>query len=301
MKNEGLFAAFLYLSIFTPTIYCMLLIADSGSSKTGWRLIDGPTVYPFYTEGLNPYYKTIEQIEAVLKKDLIPHLPCQPEAITNIYFYGAGCSVAVKCEEVKKALAGCFPSAQIEVEHDILGAARACCGNNEGIVCILGTGSNSCYYDGINTTEIIGGLGFILGDEGSGGHIGKSIVAAYLNREMPEDLRTDFYNTYHMDRAAIDKKVYREPDFNKFLGTFSMFAAKHINHPFIRHLLKDCLELFITKHVCRYADYTGKTVHFVGSVAYYYKDILIDICQRRAITTGKFILEPVKELVKFHT
>jgi len=278
----------------------MVLIADSGSSKTGWRLTDQETVLPFHTEGLNPYYKTIDQIKTVLHKDLIAHLPCQPADITNIYFYGAGCSVPGKCEEVKKALSNCFPNAGVHVEHDILGAARACCGNEKGIVCILGTGSNSCYYDGTNTTETIGGLGFILGDEGSGGHIGKSIVAAYLNREMPEDLRTDFYNTYRMDRAAIDKKVYLEPNFNKFLGTFSMFAADHIKHPFIQNLLKDCLGLFLDKHVCRYANYKNTTVHFVGSVAYYYKDILIDLCNKRSIKTGKFIHEPVDELVGFH-
>jgi glucosamine kinase len=278
----------------------MLLIADSGSSKTGWRLVDKNSVLPFHTEGLNPYYKTIDQIKTVLQKDLIAHLPCKPQDIANIYFYGAGCSVTIKCEEVKKALTDCFPNAQIDVEHDILGAARACCGHDKGIVCILGTGSNSCYYDGTNTTEIIGGLGFILGDEGSGGHIGKSIVAAYLNREMPEDLRTDFFNAYQMDRAAIDKKVYQEPNFNKFLGTFSMFAAKHIKHPFIQQLLKDCLGLFIDKHVCRYAYYTRTTVHFVGSVAYHYKDTLIEVCHERNITTGKFILEPVQELVGFH-
>lgn len=278
----------------------MVLIADSGSSKTGWRLIDKQRVLPFHTEGLNPYYKTIAQVDGVLQKDLIPHLPCKPADITHIFFYGAGCSVPIKCEEVKKALSNCFTSAEIDVEHDILGAARACCGHDKGIVCILGTGSNSCYYDGKDTTETIGGLGFILGDEGSGGHIGKSVVAAFLNKEMPEDLRTEFFNTYHMDRASIDKKVYLEPNFNKFLGTFSMFAADHIKHPFIQNLLKDCLGLFIDKHVLRYANYKTTTVHFVGSVAYYYKDILIELCNKRSINTGKFILEPVEELVKFH-
>jgi glucosamine kinase len=278
----------------------MLLIADSGSSKTGWRLVDKGTVLPFHTEGLNPYYKTVDQMKAVLLKDLIPYLPAPANAITEIYFYGSGCSVAVKCEEVKKAFTDCFPSAKIDVEHDILGAAKACCGHEKGIVCILGTGSNSCYYDGKTTTEIIGGLGFILGDEGSGGHIGKSIVAAFLNHEMPEDLRTDFTNTYHMDRAAIDKRVYQEPNFNKFLGTFSMFAAKHINHEFIQNLLKECLDLFIDKHVCRYEGYRTTTVHFVGSVAYYYQDVLKELCDNKGIKTGKFILEPVEELVKFH-
>ncbi len=278
----------------------MILIADSGSSKTGWRLVNDENVLSFHTDGLNPYYKTIEQIKMVLQKDLISHLPCKPEAITHIYFYGAGCSVLARCEEVKKALSDCFPAAHTEVEHDILGAARACCQHEKGIVCILGTGSNSCYYDGLNVTEIIGGLGFILGDEGSGGHIGKSVVAAYLNREMPENLRIEFYNTYGMDRAAIDKKVYLEPNFNKFLASFSMFAAKHIEHPFVQHLLKDCLRLFLDKHVCRYADYTHITVHFVGSVGYYYQTILTEICQERNIAPGKFIIEPVEELVKFH-
>lgn len=278
----------------------MILIADSGSSKTSWRLADNDSVYAFHTDGLNPYYKTIEQIQAIIKKDLIPNLPCKPGDVTYLYFYGAGCSVPAKCEEVKKALAGCFPAAGIDVEHDILEAARACCGHEKGIVCILGTGSNSCSYDGKNITEIIGGLGFILGDEGSGGHIGKTIVAAYLNREMPEDLRADFFNTYKMDRAAIDKRVYLEPNFNKFLASFSLFAEKHITHPFIQNLLKECFALFLDKHVCRYAGYQHTTVHFVGSVAYYYKDILIEVCHKRDIKTGKFILEPVEELVAFH-
>jgi glucosamine kinase len=279
----------------------MLLIADSGSSKTGWRLInDKGVIFSFHTEGLNPYYKTIEQIKAVLNKDLISHLPYKAGDIRCIYFYGAGCSVASKCKEVKIALSDCFTNAEVHVDHDILGAARACCGHDKGIVCILGTGSNSCYYDGKDTTQTIGGLGFILGDEGSGGHIGKSIVAAFLNKEMPEDLRTAFTNTYHMDRAAIDKKVYLEPNFNKFLGTFSMFAAEHIKHPFIQSLLKECLDLFLVKHVCRYADYKNTTVHFVGSVAYYYKDILLELCKNKGITTGKFVLEPVEELVGFH-
>ncbi len=279
----------------------MLLIADSGSSKTGWRLVnDKGVIFSFHTEGLNPYYKTIEQIKAVLNKDLIAYLPYKADDITHVYFYGAGCSVAIKCEEVKKALSECFAKAEVEVHHDILGAARACCGHDKGIVCILGTGSNSCYYDGTDTTQTIGGLGFILGDEGSGGHIGKSIVAAFLNKEMPEDLRTAFTNTYHMDRTAIDKKVYLEPNFNKFLGTFSMFAAEHISHPFIQSLLKECLDLFLVKHVCRYPDYKTTTVHFVGSVAYYYKDILMELCKSKGITTGKFVLEPVEELVGFH-
>jgi len=280
----------------------MVLIADSGSSKTGWRLVDKVgKVWPFHTEGLNPYYKTVEQIKTVLQNDLLPYLPCPPVKVTHIYFYGAGCSVPSKCAEVKMALSDRFTNAEVHVEHDILGAARACCGHEKGIVCILGTGSNSCYYDGKDTTETIGGLGFILGDEGSGGHIGKSVVAAFLNKEMPEELRTDFFNTYQMDRAAIDKKVYQEPNFNKFLGTFSMFAANHITHPFIQNLLKDCLDLFIDKHVIRYSDYKTTTVHFVGSVAYYYKDILIELCKKRGIATGKFILEPVDALVEFHT
>lgn len=279
----------------------MLLIADSGSSKTGWRLADGKgAVLPFHTEGLNPYYKTIEQLKAVLNNDLIPHLPCKAEDVKAIYFYGAGCSVPSKCEEVKIALLACFAQAKVSVEHDILGAARACCGHEKGIVCILGTGSNSCYYDGKDTTQTIGGLGFILGDEGSGGQIGKTIVAAFLNKEMPEDLRTEFTNTYHMDRTAIDKKVYLEPNMNKFLASFSMFAASHLTHPFIQQLLKECLDLFLVKHVCRYADYKNTMVHFVGSVAYYYKDILNELCKNKGIKTGKFVLEPVEELVRFH-
>jgi N-acetylglucosamine kinase-like BadF-type ATPase len=279
----------------------MLLIADSGSSKTDWRLFETKgTIFPFHTEGLNPYYKTIEEIIAVLKNALIPDLPCKVEEVTHIYFYGAGCSVAAKCEEVKKALSDCFPATKVSVEHDILGAARACCGYEKGIVCILGTGSNSCLYDGNNITETIGGLGYILGDEGRGCHIGKTIVAAYLNHELPEELKTDFYYTYHLDRAAIDKKVYQQPNANRFLASFSMFAGKHKTHSFIQSILKNCFELYLDKHVCRYSDFTNTTVSFVGSVAFYNKDLINELCSNKGIKTGKFLKEPVEELVKFH-
>ncbi len=280
----------------------MFLIADSGSSKTDWRLVNDKNIIgSLQTEGLNPYYKTIDQMKIVLQKDLIENIPDKAGHVSHIYFYGAGCSVQVKCDEVKKALSDCFPSAKMEVNHDILGAARACCGYNNGIVCILGTGSNSCYFDGKIITKTIGGLGFMLGDEGSGGIIGRAIVAAYLNHEMPEDLKTDFYNTYRMDRTEIDKNVYLKPNANRFLATFSLFAEKHKAKPFIKDILEKCFTLFLDTHVCRYTNYTETTVHFVGSVAYYNKDILIELCENRGIKTGKFVLHPVEELVAFHS
>ncbi len=278
----------------------MLLIADSGSSKTSWRLVNKQDVLSFHTEGLNPYYKTVGEIKTILQQDLISHLQAKPEDITQIYFYGAGCSAPKKCEEVKNALSHCFPAAKVVVDHDIIGAARACCGHEKGIVGILGTGSNSCYYDGKSTTEIIGGLGYILGDEGSGVHIGKAIVSAYLTHEMPGELKKVFDETYHLDRATIDSKVYLQPNANRFLASFSLFAEEYKAHPFIHHIIEDCFNLYLDKHVCRYSNYKETTVHFVGSVGYYNKDILVELCTHKGIKTGRFILQPVDELVGFH-
>lgn len=278
----------------------MLLVADSGSTKTAWRLVDkNKKIEHFHTEGLNPYFKSHGEIIEEIQGNLIPHFHKEVR-VKNIFFYGAGCSSKEKCELVKDALLQCFPGAVVTVEHDILGAARATCGNAEGIVCILGTGSNSCLYNGKKIMNVIGGLGYILGDEGSGAHLGKSLLSAYLNHELPNDLHELFEKVYRLTKEEIDKRVYEMPLANRFLASFSKFIGDHKEHPFLAKMIELCLDLFFVKHVCRYPEYNSKPVHFVGSVAYYYGEILKKTALKKEIIVGKILPYPVEELTLYH-
>jgi glucosamine kinase len=278
----------------------MLLIADSGSTKTSWRLADeNKKIYHFLTDGLNPFFKSQGEIVEEIKSDLIPHFP-QDAKVSQIYFYGAGCSSTNKCEMIKEALAQCFPGAKTTINHDILGAARAACANSEGIVCILGTGSNTCMYNGEKIISVIGGLGYILGDEGSGSDLGKNLIEAYLNRELPDELRKEFENTYHLTKEEIDKRVYEKPEANRFLASFSRFIGEHKGHPYFVKLIETCFDNFLDKHVCRYPDYEKKQVHFIGSIAFNYTEFLRISAKKRNITIGKILPYPIEELTLFH-
>lgn len=278
----------------------MLLIADSGSTKAAWRLVDDKKkIHHFLTEGLNPYFKSYGEIVEEIKGSLIPHFPANTE-VTRIFFYGAGCSSTEKCEFIKTALLECFPQSHVTVDHDILAAARAACGNAEGIVCILGTGSNSCLFDGKKIVNKIGGLGYILGDEGSGAHLGKSLLEVYLNRELPEELNRDFESTFRLTKEEIEKRVYEKPLASRFLASFSRFIGDHKEHPYLANMIELCLKEFLEKHVCRYANYKSKPVHFVGSIAYYYSDSLKKLAISQSIIVGKILPYPVEELTLYH-
>jgi glucosamine kinase len=278
----------------------MLLIADSGSTKAAWRLVDkNKKIEHFLTEGLNPYFKSHGEIMEEIKTNLIPNFP-KDGKVSRIFFYGAGCSSKEKCDLMQDALSECFPGSLITVSHDILAAARATCGNAEGIVCILGTGSNTCLYDGKKIVSVIGGLGYILGDEGSGADFGKSLLAAYLNHELPEDLKKEFDSTFRLTKEEIDKRVYEKPLANRFLASFSRFIGEHKHHPFLSEMIERCLDSFLVKHVCRYPNYTSKPVHFVGSIAYHYNDELKKVALKRSIIVGKVLPYPVEELTLYH-
>jgi glucosamine kinase len=278
----------------------MLLIADSGSTKTSWRLVDeNKKIYHFLTEGLNPYFKSQGEIVDEIKASLLTDFPHDAQ-VKQVFFYGAGCSSAEKCKLVQDALLQCFPGATTMVSHDILAAARASCGHAEGIVCILGTGSNSCSYDGNKIVNVIGGLGYILGDEGSGAHLGKQLLEAYLNRELPEDLKNEFDKMFHLTKEEIEKRVYEKPQANRFLASFSRFIGQHKQHPYFVKMIEYCLDLFLEKHVCRFPEYKKKPVHFVGSIAYHYSDFLQKASLKHDITIGKILPYPVEELTLYH-
>ncbi|HEY4800307.1 MAG TPA: BadF/BadG/BcrA/BcrD ATPase family protein [Bacteroidia bacterium] len=280
----------------------MMLIADSGATKTDWRFIDyKKKIYSFSTVGFSPLFWTSGEMAAELNRKIpkkILSLIKSSEA--KIFFYGTGCSSAKRIKIIRDALKKVFPKSFSSVHHDILASARALLGDQEGIACILGTGSNSCYYDGKNIQKIIGGLTYILGDEGSGAHIGLQLLKAFLNDEMPENIHKKFQNRFHLTKEKIFAAIYEKKYPNRFLAGFAQFAGENIHESFLHNLSKKCLSEFFDKTICKYRHHHQLPVGFVGSIAYHFKNILNEIAREKGITVSKIISNPIDELVKFH-
>lgn len=277
----------------------MILIADGGSTKTDWRLIkEGREYKQIQTSGFNPYLVGSDEIEEILWKELQPYI--DTIGISAVYYYGAGCSTPVKNMIVETAFEKIFPNAKLYVSHDLLAASHALCGDEEGIAAILGTGSNSCYYDGKDIKEGIFSLGYFFGDEGSGAYLGKQLLTAYLHKELPEEIEKKFNEKYPMSRENILDSVYTKPAPSRFLASFSNFINENRGHPYIYSLITHAFRLFYKYQVCCYARHKEVPVHFVGSVAFHYQDILTRVGQEFGIKTGKFIKAPIDGLVEYH-
>jgi len=277
----------------------MILIADGGSTKTDWRLLkEGREYKQVQTTGFNPYLVGSDYIEEILWKELQPYI--DNNGVSKIYYYGAGCSTATKNQVVEMAFEKVFPSAKISIDHDLLGAARALCGNREGIVAILGTGSNSCFYDGKDIVDHIFSLGYFFGDEGSGAFMGKSLLSAYLHNELPADLSEKLAEEYPMSRESILDAVYNKPAPSRFLASFSTFINNNREHSFIRNLIVDNLRGFYRYQVCCYPRHKEVPVNFAGSVAYHYQDLLHEVGAEYGATVGRIIQAPIDGLVEYH-
>lgn len=276
-----------------------ILIADSGATKTEWCLKSDSGTEVYKTEGLNPYYHTTESIKGVVKHGLLNKIDV--DEIEDIFFYGAGCDSEEKEEVVLTALRTNFPNTSINVYHDLLGAARACFFNEPGIACILGTGSNSCLYDGDEIIEHIPSLAFILGDEGSAGYFGKQLINKYFRFELPEDLREDLEKNYNMSLDHITKGLYDNPQQSRFVASYGAFLGDHEDHPFIKEMLYEGFENFITRIILKYSDATDYEVGFIGSVAYAHQKMIKEILQKHGMKASRFIRKPMDRLVEFHT
>jgi N-acetylglucosamine kinase-like BadF-type ATPase len=277
----------------------MILIADGGSTKTDWRLIkEGREYKQVQTSGFNPYLVGSDEIEAILWKELQPYI--DNKSISAVYYYGAGCSTPVKNMIVEAAFEKLFTNARLYISHDLLAASHALCGNEEGIAAILGTGSNSCYYDGKDIKDSIFSLGYFFGDEGSGAYMGKQLLIAYLHKELPEDIEQKFNEKYPMSRESILDSVYTKPAPSRFLASFSNFINDNRNHPYIYNIIAQAFRAFYKYQICCYSTHKQVPVHFVGSVAFYYKDILTTIGLEFGVKTGKFIKAPIDGLVEYH-
>ncbi|MFK8103040.1 MAG: hypothetical protein AB8G15_10965 [Saprospiraceae bacterium] len=277
----------------------MLVIVDSGSTKADWHLIDQKKVKSnFSTVGFNPFFWTTGQIFAELNKEVLHRMPTAE--VSKIVFYGAGCSDVHRCMIVEKALQQVFPNAKVEVEHDLLASARACCLNTVGIACILGTGSNSCSYDGKEIIDNVTNLGHMVGDEGSGSYIGKMLIRGYFYREMPEDIKTAFEAAYPMGEKALLTEIYSVEAPNVYLASYSKFMSNHKHHPYIKGLVKEAFLEFTERHILKYDNNQNITVHFVGSVAFHFSDILSQVLGEKGLTLGKIIKKPIDRLVQYH-
>jgi glucosamine kinase len=278
----------------------MILIADSGSTKTDWVLVDeNLNRYAFTTRGFNPFLLTQEQIENILVTEI--HIGIDKSQIKQIYFYGAGCSDEIRCGIVREALKKFFSNASIEINHDLLGAAHSLCGTQKGIVAILGTGSNSCLFDGEKITEQIPSLGYILGDEGSGAYISKKFIAAYLYREMPDDLLKKLDTEAAIKKEEILSGLYHSEMPSGYLAGYMKVVQQNISHPFVSSLVKNCFSDFLEHHICRYSSYKEIPMHCTGSVGFHFSELLKVAAQEKNIRIGKIIDKPINSLADYHT
>lgn len=277
----------------------MILIADSGSTKTDWCLVEhGELLQQIFTKGTNPFFQTEEEISNEIATALLPQL--KTDELDAVYFYGAGCAFPDKIDTVRRAiLRHLNVKGEVEVSTDMLAAARGLCGHEPGIACIMGTGSNSCYYDGQLIVQNVSPLGFILGDEGSGACLGKLLVGDILKNQMTPELKEEFLSQYNLTPADIIDRVYRKPFPNRFLASLSPFLAQHIEEPCVHSLVLNSFKSFFKRNVMQY-HYQGTPVHFIGSVAYYYKDVLAQAAEEMGIRLGTILKSPMEGLIKYH-
>ena len=283
----------------------MYLIADSGSTKTDWCLCDGSTILTtIQSQGINPYHQAEETIEQVLREELLPQLIKSPEykdqhAIKVIY-YGAGCANETACNRVKEAIYKVLNTKDITIHSDLLGAARALCGHEEGIACVLGTGSNSCLYNGKEITANIPPLGYILGDEGSSAVLGRRLVGDCLKNQLPEAIRNEFLTEYQLTQEIILEKVYRQPLANRFLASLTPFLSKHKEVPEIHRLLVESFTDFFVRNVKQYRR-PWLPIHFVGSIANAFSAELKEAAESLGMELGTIMQSPMEGLIKYHS
>jgi len=251
----------------------MYFIVESGSTKSDWVLIENENSKKVYsTIGFNPYFHSSDLIEAELRKN--SEIMNVADHIKEIYFYGAGCSSANQNKIVETGLRKVFTNAKIHVDHDLLACAYATYTGKPVISCILGTGSNSCYFDGKKIREEVPALGYVLGDEGSGSYFGKQLIASFLYKRLPEEIASDFFATYKFGKEELIDRVYKQSDPNVFIASFMPFIAKHKANEYIKTIVRDGFRKFMEIHVCCFENWREVEVNFVGSISEIFEDLL---------------------------
>ncbi len=278
----------------------MIFIAESGSTKCDAVFLheDGREVCRLHTMGFNPYFHTSSFISVELSK--AKEVAQYGNAVTKVFFYGAGSSSPTLNSIVAAGLKQVFPNAHILVDHDLKACAYATYKGEPAISCILGTGSNSVYFDGKEISEEVPALGYILGDEGSASYLGKKLVAAYLYKQLPAQIAADFENTYKLSKDDIIQKVYKQPNANVALASFAPFVSKHIEHPIIWEMVFTGFRLFLQTHALCYANAREVPINFVGSIAHHFSEILEDAVAHLDLKMGAIIQKPLNGLINYH-
>ena len=280
----------------------MILIADSGSTKTTWVLLDGKKqIAENHTQGFSPSFQTAEAMTKIMLAELSKEvLQQQSNSSLQVFYYGTGCSTEGKVQLMHDALAAVFTKAHIAVNHDLYAAAIALCGNKPGIACILGTGSNSCCFNGKEIKESLLSVGYFFGDHGSGAHIGKTLLQYYLDGTLPDELQTALFVLPEFDKEYILENVYKKPMPQRFLASYTKVIANYMQHAFIQNLIKQCFADFFTHQVEKYSLHKQVEINFVGSVALHFKEQLQQVIQERGLKQGIILQSPMEGLVKYH-
>lgn len=274
------------------------IIADSGATKCQWTIVQKNKKKTITTIGISPYFLSTEEIVSILNKAFDKKIDCA--AIEDIYFYGTGLSNQDNVVIIKKALKQVFKKANLDIQTDLMAIARAACMDQKGVVCILGTGSNAGFYNGKKITKNSPGLGYVLGDEGSGAYLGKKVLQYYLYQTFDEDLMNAFEQKYHLDRATILNQVYKEPLANRYIAQFTEFLVENRGHYMIENIIEDGLNDFFFTHLNKLNESWLYPIHFVGSVAFGFKDILKQLAQTYEFELGKIMKTPSEDLLAYH-
>lgn len=290
---------FIYLLTSNLKLKMMVkLIADSGSTKCEWVLLTATKKRKIFTQGISPYFLSEEQVLTILQKELMRKI--KDVVVDEIYFYGTGLGNPSNVVFIKKILKKLFPAAKLEANTDLLAAARAVCGKEKGIACILGTGSNSCYYNGKKIVKNSPGLGFILGDEGSGAYLGKKVIQHFLYNTFDEDLMLRFNKQFETTASEILERVYKGQQPNRYLASFAIFLADNRGHYMIENIIEDGLNDFFFTHLNKYRESWLYPINFVGSVAFGCRDVLKELCKTYELELGNIMKQPMDGLVKYH-
>ena len=276
----------------------MIIIADSGGSKIDWRMLSASgKIEQANCAGFNPYYQPIEDLKKGIREVLLPLIK---EEVTKIFFYGTGVSSEKNQEVIKSTFLEFFHQAKIEVGWDLLAAARALCGDEPGIACILGTGSNSCLYDGKEIVDIVANMGWILADEGSGTYMGKRLIVDYYRNKMPATLAQQFRTRFPWSREEVLAKVYQDEKPGAFLASFAKFIFQHLKEPYCYQLVYSSFSDFYENTVMKYENYQSLKIHFTGSVAFYFSDVLRQVANDKGLTVKNILEGPIAGLALYH-
>lgn len=277
----------------------MLLVADSGSTKCDWVFTDGSeNRSTYHTMGFNPFFHPTDLIESEIRKNT--ELSALAPKVLHVYFYGAGASHPSRNAIVEEALKRVFTNAEITVDHDLTGAVYATCGDEAGISCIMGTGSNSCYFDGQDIFEEVPALGYVLGDEAGGTFYGKELLRMFLYHELPEKIHHGLIDRYQLTKESIFEAVYNKPNPNVYLASFMRFLSDNRDSKWVRDFIYNGFSKFINIHIWKYENHKDVPVHFVGSVAFHFQDLLREACKIHRLNIGVITSEPVVNLVDYH-